>query len=262
MQSLNREDLFKTWKINRKNGGPLYLQIELFLQELIRRPEFANGGLLPDEVTLADRLGVSRGTVRNSLMKLVRQGYLNRKAGVGTRVAKRGVESGIVAWTSLTREMARKGIQVQTFLLEVRDERVNEQIAAALHIPADTMVKCLDQVRGWHDAPVLNSRSWFHPRLGLSGKEDFSRPLYQVLKEDAGVDVDHAHEEFLAVIADARTADLLKLGKVTPLLLRRRTTFDAGERPIEFAEIHYRNDNFSLTLDLRVSSSSEIGHSS
>src|SRR5260370_32814946 len=111
MQSSKSEDPFKAWRINRKSGAPLYIQIEQFLQELIRRPEFAGGGLLPDEVTLANRLGVSRGTVRNSIMKLVNQGYLSRKAGVGTRVAKRGVESGIVAWTSLSQEMARKGIE-------------------------------------------------------------------------------------------------------------------------------------------------------
>jgi GntR family transcriptional regulator len=251
MQSSKSEDPFKGWRINRKSGAPLYIQIEQFLQELIRRPEFAGGGLLPDEVTLANRLGVSRGTVRNSIMKLVNQGYLSRRAGVGTRVAKRGVESGIVAWKSLSREMARKGIEVQSFLLEVSDESADEQIAEALQIPTHTTVKCLNQVRGWDDTPVLNSRSWFHPRLGITGNEDFSKPLYQVLKEETGVAVDHAHEEFLAVIADARMSSLLDAKKGAPLLLRRRTTFDSGERPIDFAEIHYRNDNFSLTLDLR-----------
>jgi GntR family transcriptional regulator len=252
MAASKREDPFKTWKVNRKSGAPLYIQIEQFLQEMIRRPEFAGGGLLPDEVTLANRLGVSRGTVRNSIMKLVNQGYLSRKAGVGTRVSQRGVESGIVAWRSLTREMARKGIDVQSFLLEVTEEKASEQIADALHIPADSGIICLDQVRGWDDKPVLNSRSWFHPRLGLSGDEDFRRPLYELIKEETGFAADHAHEEFLAVVADAGMATLLQTKKGNPVLLRRRTTFDSGGRAIDFAEIHYRNDNFSLTLDLRA----------
>jgi GntR family transcriptional regulator len=252
MEALKRKDPFRAWKINRKSGAPLYIQIEQFLQELICRPEFAGGRLLPDEITLANRLGVSRGTVRNSILKLVSQGYLSRKAGVGTRVAKRGVESGIVAWTSLTREMKRKGIEVQSFLLEVSEEKATEQVADALQIAVDTPVKCLDQVRGWDNQPILNSRSWFHPRLGLSSEENFRRPLYELLKEKTNVVADHAHEEFLAVVADAHMRSRLQAKRGTPLLLRRRTTFDAGGRPIDYAEIHYRNDNFTLTLDLRA----------
>jgi GntR family transcriptional regulator len=239
------------WRLDRTGGGPLYLQIEEILRKMIRAPRYASGALLPDEVSLANQLGVSRGTVRNSILKLVNQGLLERKAGVGTRVAKRAVESGIVAWRSLTREMRRKGIEIESFLLEVHDARPPARVAAALRIAETVRVKRLDQVRGWDSAPVLHSRSWFHPRLGLTGNEDFRRPLYELLKAETGADADHAHEDFLAVPADAEMASRLGVKRDTPLLLRRQTTFDPGGRPIDYQEIHYRTDNFSLTLDLR-----------
>jgi DNA-binding GntR family transcriptional regulator len=59
---------------------------------------------------------------------------------------------------------------------------------------------------------------------------------------------DHAREEFLAVTADGPSSRRLKVKKGTPLLLRRRTSFDAQGRPIEYAEILYDTGDVSLAL--------------
>jgi GntR family transcriptional regulator len=247
MRAHTAEAFFPRWKLDRTNGVPLHVQIERLLRELIRRPPYSAGALLPDELSLASRLGVSRGTVRSSILTLVHQGLLERRKGVGTRA----VHSGLEAWASLSGEMRLKGIAVQSFLLEVSDKSAKGKIAEALQVPVGTLVKCLDQVRGWEQRPVLQSRSWFHPRLKLSGQEDFGRPLYELLKDESGIAAEHAHEELLAVAADGRTARRLKLKKRSPLLLRRRTSFDAKDRPIDYAEIHYDTAALCLTLSSR-----------
>jgi GntR family transcriptional regulator len=241
--------LFSTWKLDRSNGVLLHVQIERLLRDLISRPPYSSGALLPDELTMASQLGVARGTVRESVLNLVHQGFLERRKGVGTRA----VQTGLVDWASLTGEMRKKGIEVQSFLLGVSEKVAKGKIADALQVPAGTLVKFLDQVRGWDDRPVLQSRSWFHPRLKLSGKEDFRRPLYKLLKE-TGVVADHAREEFLAATADGQIARRLKIKKGTAILLRRRTSFDSQDRPIEYAEIHYDTGDVSLTLTSRWNS--------
>src|ERR1700724_1847272 len=202
MSSRATETFFPPWKLDRTSGVLLHVQIERLLYDLIRSPPYSTGALLPDELTIANRLGVSRGTVRESILNLVHRGFLERRKGLGTRV----VQTGLVSWASLTGEMRRKGIKVQSFLLEVSEKAAKGKIADALQVPVGTVVKFLDQVRGWDDRPVLQSRSWFHPRLKLSGKEDFRRPLYKLLKEETGVVADHAREEFLAVMADGAIA--------------------------------------------------------
>ena len=231
---------------------PLHAQVQQLLRELIRQPAYQKGALLPDEVTVATRLGVSRGTVRSGIAKLVQEGLLERKAGVGTRVATRKhFESGVGAWRSFTREMAEKGIAVQTFHQELRSCEASESVAEALQIRPGVVVRRLDRLRGWDGIPVLHSRSWFHPRLGLTGKDIFNKPLYEVLQAETGVVADHAREEFLAIAATGEMAVELKVSKGTPMLLRRHTVFDPGNRPIELCEVHYRSDRFTLTIDLR-----------
>lgn len=232
---------------------PLRAQVEQLLRKLIQKPEYQDGGLLPDECKLATQLGVSRGTVRSGISKLVFEGLLQRKAGVGTRVASNHLESGITAWRSFTREMASKGITVQNFQLNYQLAAPGKPATQGLQLKPNVKVWRLQRVRGWDNQPMLYSISWFHPRLNLKGTEDFGRPLYETLEAATGTRPHHAREEFLAVTADAPLSKLLQTPRKTPLLLRRHQVFDAGNQPIEFSEVYYVSSRFTLTLDLRQS---------
>ena len=235
----------------RSGGLPLHRKAEESLRRLLDEPEYAEGGLLPDELSLANRLGVSRGTVRAALLRLVSEGRLERRAGVGTRVVQRSTESAISAWRSFSREMAHHGVQVRMFRCELRELPAPEVVAEALRVPVGTRIQRLDRVRGWEELPVLRSRSWFHPRIRFSRDESFARPLYDLVADVSGRNADRASEAFTAVAATAALAKDLLVKKNSPVLLRRHTVFDTQARPLEFAEVHYVSERFTLTLDLK-----------
>ena len=237
--------------IDHRSAIPLHIQVEGLLRQLVRQPKYQNGAMLPDEVRLATELGVSRGTVRLGVTKLVHEGLIERKAGVGTRVCNKHVESGIRAWRSFSREMASKGIAVENFHLKYKMVKIKPVVAAALQLADGQRVWQLERVRGWNMKPVLRTISWFHPRLGLKGDEKFSKPLYETLEERSGIRPHHAREDFTAVTSDTVESRLLQTPKGTPLLLRRHTVFDAGGRPFEYAEVRYVSSRFELTLDLK-----------
>ncbi|MCC6424444.1 MAG: GntR family transcriptional regulator [Phycisphaerales bacterium] len=58
------------------------------LLEAIQRGEYPLGKRIPTEKILADRMGISRNTVREALASLVQDGLLNRRQGSGTYVLK------------------------------------------------------------------------------------------------------------------------------------------------------------------------------
>ncbi|MDR3109113.1 MAG: GntR family transcriptional regulator [Planctomycetaceae bacterium] len=237
--------------LGRKSGLPLKKQAEIYLRKLIGEKKYQDGELLPDEVSLASRLGISRHTIRAAIGILVYEGLLERKAGIGTRVKKMNSESAILSWRSLSREMSKKGITVQTFDINIEMIKASDIAAKALQVAPSTPLYRLDRIRGWNDMPILRSRSWFHPRLKLTGDEDFSQPLYDVIKNVSGLYANRADEEFLAVSADKELSVLLHVKTGSPLLLRRHIVFDKSNRPMELAEIHYVSDRFSLTLALK-----------
>ena len=238
-------------KLNRRNSIPLRAQVEQLLREMVRRPEYQSGNLLPNEEMLAAQLGVSRGTIRAGISRLVFEGVLERKAGVGTRASNKHLDSGISAWHSFTREMAAKGITVQNFQMHYELMAPSTDAIQALQLNSKSPIWRLDRVRGWDGRPVLKATSWFHPRLNLKGDEDFTKPLYETLEIETSVRPDHAHEEFLATTANDKTALLLQVHSGTPLQLRRHTVFDSGNRPFEFAEILYVSARFTLTMELQ-----------
>jgi len=234
-----------------RGGLPLYLQVEARLRRLATEPAYRDGALLPDELTIADRLGVSRGTARAAMLRLVNEGLLDRRAGVGTRLRRHPVESGVRAWRSFTREMASKGVAVQTFRADFGEARATKAAAQGLGIRPGTPVARLDRLRGWDDMPVLLSRSWFHPRLRLSAGLDYTRPLYDVIEASTGSVAESAREEFGAVCAGAALASQLRVREGDPLLYRCHSVSDAGGRPMEYAEVYYVSARFKLTMELR-----------
>lgn len=231
--------------------------MEKILRKLISGPPFVHGDLLPDEISLANQLGLSRGTVRLAITRLVHAGVLQRKSGVGTRVAPRAVESTLTAWQSFSKEMQRKGVKIQTFETRCLSFKASPSVAQALRLEQGSAVLRLDRVRGWGGVPVLYSRSWLHPRLGLSGKENFEKPLYEVVWKVSGLTPVRAHEEFVALQAPVRIARSLQISPRSPLLLRIHTVSDADDLPMEYAEVYYRSDRFHLTMDLKIASAKE-----
>ena len=84
----------------KKSGKPLHIVAEEAVKKMIAEPEYRNGKLLPNEIDLAESLGVSRNTLRQAINKLVFEGYLCRKKGYGTWVVRKTVTSGVKNWMS------------------------------------------------------------------------------------------------------------------------------------------------------------------
>src|SRR5882724_5201363 len=117
---------------------PLHAQVEELLRALISSPEYQKGAFLPKEVEMANRLGVSRNTIRQATNKLEHEGLIIRKKGVGTRVAeKKGLMTGLDHWYSFTREMQEKGIVVTNLQLKLEWVTVNETIQNFFHLDPD-----------------------------------------------------------------------------------------------------------------------------
>jgi GntR family transcriptional regulator len=57
------------------------------MRQLIAEPPYCDGEFLPKEVEISENLGVSRNTVRFAISKLVHEGLLIRRKGIGTMVA-------------------------------------------------------------------------------------------------------------------------------------------------------------------------------
>lgn len=237
-------------QIDTESKAPLHNQVERMMRELIEQAEYRNGAFLPKEVDIAEKLGVARNTVRHAISKLVNEGLLVRKKGVGTKVAARRIPTRLDSWWSFTKEMKARGMDVVNFEIEVQILPATEELAAAMHIKKGTKVVRLSRLRGTTNGPSLLSESWFHPRLKMTGKEDFTKPLYQMLEEDLGVMVAVSREEISAISAKAPLTAKFGIPAGAPLLFRQRMVSDTDGRMVEFNKVYYKGDGFSYSIDI------------
>ncbi len=229
---------------------PLYAQCEALLRRLIRQRQYREGDLLPDELTLANQFGVSRGTVREALKRLVAEGLIERRAGAGTRVVAAPMRTSLEAWPSFTREMAQLGIEVQTLNWSIQSIAADASVAQALQITPGCRVRFLSRLRSADGEPAVQFHSWFHPRLGDLKQLDSQRPLYEAIEALTGIAPGRSRETIRAGRADQAVAQRLRTDEGAPVLLRQRTVYDMIGRPFEYALVTYRADRFSYSITL------------
>jgi DNA-binding GntR family transcriptional regulator len=73
--------------IDRDQPSALHHQIADFLRDAIREGRLQPGDVLPPEPRLAAENGVARGTLRQAIQQLTREGLLQRRRGHGTFVS-------------------------------------------------------------------------------------------------------------------------------------------------------------------------------
>lgn len=237
-------------EIDHASSLPLHVQVEEMLRKLIEKPEYQNGKLLPNEINLAKKLGISRSTVRQATNKLVYERLLVRKKGVGTKVAKNNITTKLNKWTSFTHEMDEKGMVFRNYSIKVSSVVPDKEIQQLFNIRDGVKVLKMERVKGPESGPVVHFVSFFHPRTGLSVDDDFSKPLYETLEKDHHIIASVSKEGISAILADTKISKLLNVKVGDPILFRKRVVCDPGDRPIEYNLGYYRADRFTYTIDI------------
>ena len=145
--------------------------------------------------------------------------------------------------------MKLRGITIKNFELHVTWVYPDEAVANFFEIKSDRKVLKMERVRGKPDEPFVYFASYFHPRVGLTGDEDFKKPLYEMLENDHSVIATLSREEISAKAADTFIAAKLKIAIDDAVLFRKRFVFDQGERPIEYNIGYYKADSFVYTVE-------------
>ncbi|WP_222596953.1 GntR family transcriptional regulator [Chitinophaga pinensis] len=237
--------------IDHNSHVPLHIQAEELLRKMIEDPQFRNGKFLPNEVELSKQLQISRTTLRQALNKLVYEGLLVRKKGIGTKVSEKTVSSKSMNWKSFSQEMAARGIPIRNFELHISWVKPQEELVHFFDIKPEQKVLKLERLRGRPEGPFVFFVSYFHPAIGLTGEEDFKRPLYEILEQDYKVTATLSKEEISAKAADGFIAGKLEIDAASPILFRKRFVYDQDEKPIELNMGYYKSDSFIYTVESR-----------
>lgn len=244
-------DNLKSLKIDHDSPVPLHLQVEEILRDMINDPEYQNGKFLPKEVDLSKRLGISRNTIRQATNRLVQEKLLIRKKGVGTKVAKKQVETKLSNWVSFSQEMHAKGIDFRNYEIKTTQIMADLEVSGHLEVKEGQELFKLERLRGLENGPFVYFISYFHPRIGLTGKEDFEQHLYDILEHEYHTIPVLSREQISAILANKLLSEKLGVPIHSAILQRKRVVYDPGNRPIEYNIGFYRADQFTYSIDIK-----------
>lgn len=237
-------------KIHHDSTTPLHIQAEQIIRKMIDSDEYRSGKMLPNEVEFSKELGISRNTLRQAINKLVFEGLLIRKKGYGTKVNHLGTTSSTSKnWLSFSQEMKALGITVKNFELHISWQEPDREVCNFFNLKEPQKLLQLVRLRGKKDGPIVYFVSYFAPETGMTGEEDFSKPLYEILEREYGVVVKTSLEEISALNADEFLAGKLDIEKGRAVLKRKRYVLDTEGRPVEYNVGYYRADAFTFKIE-------------
>ena len=235
--------------VDRSSPVPLYFQVAQELQRLIDTEALPAGTRLTNEIEFADRLGVSRPTMRRAIQYLVDRGLLVRKRGVGTQVVRSQVTRSLEL-TSLHDDLEKAGRKPRTEVLSSGMVEASEEVAEALGLTSRSEVFELRRLRYADDEPIALMTNYLPPGLLDVEPEVFATTgLYELIR-GAGYRIRVADQNIGATNAPADIAALLHEKKGAALITMRRVAYDDEGTAVEYGTHVYRSSRYSFSLKL------------
>jgi DNA-binding GntR family transcriptional regulator len=235
--------------LDRSSPVPLYYQVASRLQEQIEHGVLPVGGRLENEVELADRLGVSRPTMRKAIAYLVERGMLVRRRGVGTQIVHPKVRRP-VELTSLYDDLAKTARAPRTEVRSLEVGPAGDAVVEALGLAPGSAVTSIERIRYADDEPLAIMHNVVPVDVARLTVDDLERHGLYALLRAAGHTPRIANQVVGAKAATAVEARLLGDARGAPMLTMVRTAWDESGRGVEYGSHVYRASRYAFELTL------------
>jgi len=245
--------------IDKNDPAPIYLQVRDAMKRKVASGEWKENQKLPAESDLAEEWGISRGTMRQAIKKLIEEKILIQIQGKGTYVVGVPMEQPLAErLISVAEAMSGAGIEFATRLLDSGVTLAGGN-AGPLEIESTDEVYRLKRLRLTGEQPAVYLVNYLPKRLypGLLEVDFEKETLFSVISQKYGYDIDWGKRGFVAKAADKELSALLEIPTGTPLTFLEQTIYSPDNRPLEYSQVWIRNDIIKLTSTMKRNDSAK-----
>lgn len=230
-----------------------YVVVTEQLRDIITN-QFQQGQKLPSEMELAQRLGVSRMTLREGLRTLEDEGLIQRFHGVGCFVTRnRGhIISGIEKLQSLTQSIRQTGAFAEERILSIDRIKIDAEIAKKLQVAEGSTGYKFKILRLADGIPVIYAEDIISesiiPQPDLANQRYNYESIIDFLHEVANEEVEYAFVSIKAVLSGEYLAEIMEVEDTMPLILMRGEGFDSLDKPLYHSDTYFRCDKYEFTV--------------
>ncbi len=228
------------------------------LRAMIMEGSLPPNSQLPNEPDLSAMLKVSRSTVRSALTLLEQGGFIQRRWGVGTFIAKNpptynnlSINSGV---TQLIRSSGAEPGFIEFMIATIP---ATEHVANHLSLEPGDPVVVLERVRLANERRVVFSRdiipqALFHDQEGfipLSEVELYlneKQSMYTFFRERLGLEIHHGIARLRPLSAEQFIAEKLAIPHGSSILQIEQVDFGSDGEPLAMSDEYYVPDAFTF----------------
>lgn len=239
--------------------APRHHRVFTVLRGQILDGQYSPDEPMPGEIELSGMFAVSRVTVRRALERLQREGFIERRQGVGTfalpQMPGRPQQGDLAGFID---NLLLYGLKTDVRMLEFNYVIAPCDIAQQLQIEPDAKVQKAVRLRSYQGRPLSHVTTYIPEAIGRQfTKQDLEQDRLLALLNEASGGIASAHQRVSAIAADPTVASLLDVDYGSPLLSITRVVRDADDRPINHLRALYRPDAYEFAMDLSTDPSPE-----
>lgn len=238
---------------------PAHMRIGQWLEHLIVSRALEPGDKLPSEIEIAQAVGVSRMTLRQSLSAIEAKGLIDRRRGRfgGNFVATPRFEFDHAGLPGFTEQMRRIQVEAGAQVLRATTRRAGADVRQQLSLKRGQQVHEVLRARSANGESIVLEETYFPAEIfpGMLSAT-LTGSLYAVMR-DYGAAPFTADEHIEATVAGEQHAEILHVAPGFPLLLITRTSYTESGVPVEFSRDYHRSDRSRIRIKSRVDRDTE-----
>jgi GntR family transcriptional regulator len=250
---MKSEKLIERLLPDREMAEPSYLQVAQKLTRLIESGEIPEGQSLPSERVLAEKLKLSRTTVRRAYDELRAKDYLatHGRAGVAVKAPPR-LSPRLGRLKGFTEEMRELGMKPSTRLME-RDIVMDRTMSSLFGRPTTAQFLRLVRVRLGDGVPLSREVAWYDLTAAPALSDwNVVGSVYQYLYDRCGIALTRGEQTIEAVMSSDAETVVFEFAEPGPCLLMKRKTYSASGQMIEYVEGTFRGDAYAYRVTLNL----------
>ncbi len=237
-----------------QRAQPIYQDVADTLIAEVAEGRFAVGSMLPTELELCDRFGVSRYTVREALRQLEEMGLVERRQGSGTVVRAAERAAAFTQTVSSLTELLQYPVGTQLYLDETETLKIDRENAGLLRGEIGEERVRISGVRRveksgtpicWSDIYLCPEYAGVTEHIGGSNLS-----VYALIEREFGEKIEHVSVEMFPSTMPERLAGPLRVepGTASMTIIRRYTGI--GDRVFEVSVSVHPEHRFTYSIEL------------
>jgi len=229
---------------------PLYMQLSAILRELINSRQYSVGDQFLTERMISERFEVSRVTANKALSKLIDEGTLELRKGLGTFVCDEPKHFPTSHLVSFTHKMLASGKKPATRVLQFTKAtagQVAEEVTRNLNLAPNEKLYYMKRLRLSDGVPLILESHYLRERFcpGLR-KQDLKGSLFDIMTKKYKLNVAGVDETIMPTLIHDENSKYFDLPDGAAGLFMYVIGYNDAKVPVWIANVIFRGDAFEL----------------